>query len=700
MRNDSKGRCRIAVDVGGTFTDIVFMTEEDKIFTKKILSTPDDYSHAINNGIKMGFKDSGISADRVSELIHGCTVATNAILEHKGALIGLITTKGFRDILEIRRFRMPELYNVAWNKPSPLVSREYRLEADERIDARGNILIPLNPGEVEKIVDKLVSKGVEGIAVSLINSYINPVHEQKIKKIISEKYPSIFISLSSEIIPLMREYERTSEAVVNAYIKPVVSKYMQNLAKAIKSQGITAPIFIMESSGGRMSLEASCEKPVYIVECGPAAGVVGGAFLSKRIDIPNIICLDMGGTTTKASCLEEGKISIASQYEVGAGITMASRLQGGGGYVVRVPAIDIAEIGAGGGSIYWFDAGGALHSGPRSAGAMPGPVCYDQGGTQVTVSDVNLILGYLPGHLVGGTYPLNYDKAHKAVIDQIAKPLDKSIEDAAFSAYLIGNSNMMRAIRAVSTSRGRDPRNFALFAYGGAGPIHAVALARELEIKKVIVAPNPGLFSAFGLLFADIEHHFVKNFMRILDHSAVEDLNNIWDEMEKEAIEEIGTRGYEYEERPDLERAVDARYIGQSTELVIPVQWKPFKREDIQTLRNAFDEAHLKEYAHMRKDINVEIVNLRLTAKLSSPAKNLKEAKPSHSHKLPPKEDVRKAYFGEDYGWMDTQVIRIEELADESIKGPAIVELYDSTSVIPPYAKARKGPWETILIDL
>jgi N-methylhydantoinase A len=698
MDSGTTGNCRIGVDVGGTFTDIVFMTGKGKIFIKKILSTPDDYSRAINDGIKICFKDSEITADEVVELIHGCTVATNAILEQKGALIGLITTKGFRDILEIRRFRMPELYNVAWNKPAPLVRRQYRLEVSERVDTTGKVITPLDTDEAEKVIERLVSMGVEGIAVSLINCHVNPIHEKQIKEILSKKYPSLFFSLSSEIIPVMREYERTSEAVVNTYIKPVVVQYMQNLAEALKSLSIHAPVYIMESSGGMMSLEASCEKPVYIVECGPAAGVVGAAFLSKRIGIPNIICLDMGGTTTKASCVEGGRTSTASQYEVGAGITVASHLQGGGGYVVRVPAIDIAEIGAGGGSIYWFDIGGALHSGPKSAGAMPGPVCYDQGGRDATVSDVNLILGYLPRQLAGGTYRLDHEKAHGAISGQIAKPLNKSLEEAAFDAYMITNSDMMRAIRAVTSSRGRDPRDFALFAYGGAGPMHAAALAKELDIQKIVVAPNPGLFSAFGLLFADVEHHYFRSFMRVFDDTSVEALNEIWGGMEKEAMEEIGKRGYQ--QHPEMERAVDARYVGQSTELIIPVPWKPFRPENVIMLRDAFDEAHLREYAHQRKDIEVEIVNLRLTTKVPSSAKDLKEAKPDRSYDAPLEEVVRKAYFGREYGWLDTRVMRIADLGSETVDGPAIIELYDSTSVVPPYARTRKGPWDTILIDI
>ncbi len=705
MKGDAVARSagdgfRVAVDIGGTFTDVAFMNQQGLTYTRKLLSTPDNYTRAIVDGIQEVFDEAGIGGHDIAQFLHGCTIATNAVLEHKGARTGLITTKGFQDILEIRRFRMPELYNVRWNKPLPLSPRELRLEVDERIDYSGKVVRPLDSKDAEEVIDRLVAKGVESLAVCLLHSYANPIHEQKIKELVQKKYPHLSVTISAELIPMIKEYERTSETTVNAYIKPVVAKYMQTLLETLQDVKAKGSLLIMQSSGGLMSVKTAIEKPVYIIESGPAAGVVGSAHLSHFLKILNILTLDMGGTTTKASIIENNEISLAPHYEVGAGISMASRLHSGGGYSIRVPSIDIAEIGAGGGSKLWLDKGMVLHVGPTSVGAKPGPACYDLGGTEPSLTDANLILGYLnPKEIGGGRVKLNKENSFKAIGEQIAFPLKISTEEAAYGAHMIANSNMIRAIRAVSTLRGRDPRDFVLFAFGGAGPMHAAELAKEMEIKKVIIPPFPGLFSAFGLLFAPIEHHLVETLYHRLDESLVEPANKVWDEMKQKALAEIKAGDYGDIE-VDFKRIMDMRYVGQSSELMIPVPWETLKPEHIPLLREAFNEEHLRTYGHKRADEPVDLINERLIAKLSTLSLSPGQIKAEQKIKGAKEKEKRKTYFGKESGWMDTTILGTDDLSKDGVKGPAIVELNDSTCVVPPYAKVSQGQWGSIIIDI
>ncbi len=690
-------RFRVGVDIGGTFTDVVFLNKSGRVITRKIPSTPDNYTKGIVNGLEEVFHFAELSGSNIAEVIHGCTVATNAVLEHKGSPCALITTKGFRDVLEIRRLRMPEMYNYNWSKPTPLVPRELRFEVNERIDAKGDIIYPLDMQEVETIVGHIVSNGINSIAVCLLNSHVNPIHEKKIGEIIRQKYPHVFINLSCEIIPLMGEYERSSEAVVNAYVRPVVDNYLRLLADTLRDIGIETPLLLMRSDGGMMSFEMGAKKPIYIIECGPAAGVIGCAYLARKINISNIICLDMGGTTTKASIIEDNKIKPAPAYEVGAGISIGSRLSEGGGHIIRVSSVDIAEIGAGGGSKIWIDAGGGLHVGPVSTGAIPGPACYDNGGEEPTLTDTNLVLGYLnPEYLTGGTFKLNASRSWE-VLEKIAKQLGKDTTEIAYGTYMIAVSNMIRAIRAVTTERGRDPRDFILFAYGGAGPMHAAVIARELDIERVVVTPNPGLFSSFGLLFAQVEHRLVRNFFRRLDKEAVNYANEIWKQLINEAISELEAGGYS-RDNIVIDRFAELRYTGQSTELIIPIPWSDFKEENIPDLLEAFHDEHLRTYAHKRLGEPITIANLGVSAKVLT-----EDIYPQSIQQIAMKsKDLkkRKAYFGGKYGWLDTSVLRMEEITEQHQKGPAIIELYDSTCVIPPYCQFSLGPWETINIKL
>src|SRR5215467_964512 len=426
-------RYRVGVDIGGTFTDIVFLGEDGKRLTKKVSSTVDNYATAIVDGLAELIRECHLDYADIIELLHGTTVASNAILELKGARTGLITTKGFRDVLEIRTLRMPRLYDLSWTKPPPLVDRHLRVEVDERINARGEVERPLTEAEAERAIEKLVDQGVEAIAVCLLHCYLNPVHEQLVKKVAARIAPSVTLCISAEVLPEIKEYERTSTTVINAYVRPIVEKYLLSLTAELARIGIDAPLLLMQSNGGLTTAKAAAVTPMNIIESGPAAGVVGVQALTRQIGITKAISFDMGGTTAKASIIEDGSFSRALEYSVGGGVMIGSRLLSGAGYALKVPAIDLAEVGAGGGSLIRIDAGGALQIGPQSAGASPGPVCYDRGGTEPTLTDANVVLGYLnPDHLVGGAVRLDAAKARSVIEERIARSLGMNTEEAAW----------------------------------------------------------------------------------------------------------------------------------------------------------------------------------------------------------------------------------------------------------------------------
>ncbi len=528
---------RAGVDIGGTFTDIVLLNDQGRLFTKKVSSSVGDYSRAIVEGIAQVFEEHKLAPRDVEEVLHATTVASNTILEHKGARTGLITTKGFRDILELRRLRMPQLYDLKWEKPPALVDRYLRLEVDERLDEKGNVLVPLKDEDVERAVDRLMAEGIEALAICLLHSYVNPAHEIRIKEIAARRAPKLLVCISSEVLPEIKEYERTSTTVINAYVLPVVQQYCSRLRADLDRLGVKAPLHIMQSNGGLMTAEAAAEHPCNIIESGPAAGVVGAQALAKKMGLSKIISFDMGGTTAKASIIENGEVTRSAEYAVGAGIMIGSRLLTGAGYLLKVPAIDLAEVGAGGGSHIWIDPAGSLQVGPSSAGALPGPVCYELGGTEPTVTDANVILGYLnPTQLCGGEVRINAKKSWEAFEKKISKPLGQSVEIAAYGTHRIAASNIIRAIKAVSSERGRDVRDYALFAFGGNGPLFAAVLAEALQMKRIVVPPSPGVFSSFGLLYSEIEHHYSRTFWRVLRDTDPELITSELDRMKTNAL--------------------------------------------------------------------------------------------------------------------------------------------------------------------
>ncbi|HSL19999.1 MAG TPA: hydantoinase/oxoprolinase family protein [Vicinamibacterales bacterium] len=692
---------RVGVDIGGTFTDIVFLDEDGQVHTKKISSTVDDYSRAIVDGLVQVFAEAGVAPAEISEILHGTTVASNAILELRGARTGLITTKGFRDVLEIRRLRMPNLYDLQWQKPVPLVERYLRLEVDERVNARGQVLRSLDEADVDQAVQRLIGENVEAIAVCLLNSYANPVHEEQIKAYLERHHPDLPVCISVDVEPAIREYERTSTTAINTYVMPVVRAYLEALRVGLQRIGVTAPILIMQSNGGLMTAAAACRMPVHIIESGPAAGVVGAQFLARRMGLSRAITFDMGGTTAKASIVQDGEVTRAAEYQVGGGMMHGSRLLSGAGYLIRVPAIDLAEVGAGGGSVVWIDSGGSLQVGPRSAGAFPGPLCYDLGGTEPTITDANVILGYLnPFQLAGGAVKLNAARSLAVFEKKVAKPLVMRLEEAAYGAHVIAAANMRRAIRAVSSERGRDPRDYVLFAFGGNGPLFAAGIARSLEIARIVVPPSPGLFSAFGLVYSDVEHHYVQTWWHGTRDLDLHALNGVWDGMEGRALERLAAEGFTGD-RARLWRAVDMRYQGQSYELTISAPSGAIDRDAMTALEEGFAREHERMYGHRAGPHEpMEIVSLRVVGR-GVPDKPRAAARLDVAQRRNAADPFpcRRVYFGPDSGWLKTPILTRADLAVHR-SGPCIVEEYDSTCVIPPGANAAADEVGNIVITL
>ena len=683
---------RAGVDIGGTFTDIVLLGDDGTIHTKKVSSSVENYAQAIVDGLTELFRETALAARAIEEIRHGTTVASNAILEHKGAKTGLITSKGFRDVLEIRTLRMPRLYDLGWTKPAPLVERYLRKVVDERLNAQGIVEKPLYQVDAERAVDELLAERVEAIAVCLLHSYANPAHELAIKKIIERKAPALPCSLSCEVLPEIKEYERTSTTVINAYVTSIVGRYLKALRKGLDDAGVRARVLLMQSNGGLTTDAAAVERPIHIVESGPAGGVVGAQALARARGLEKIITFDMGGTTAKAAIVEDGEVTRAQEYSVGAGIMIGSRLLTGAGYMLKVPAIDLAEVGAGGGSLVWLDPAGSMQVGPESAGASPGPVCYDKGGETPTVTDANLLLGYLnPAHLVGGALKLNAEKARRAFAERIARPLGMTLEQAAHGAHLIAASNMIRAIRAVSSERGRDPREFALFAFGGNGPVFACGMAAALGIKRILIPPSAGLFSSFGLLYAEVEHHYSRTLRRLLRKTDAAELERAWGELAAQAREQLAAEGFVLEKRK-IRRAAALHYHGQTYELTVPLPDGPI---DVSHLEEAFGREHERTYGHRAgEDEPVELVSIQVVGLgLREGAAVPERVRSSRPEPVPP--PPRRAYFG---SWLDTPVVRRSDLAAPRT-GPLIVEEYDSTCVVPPGARASLDPGGNIFIE-
>src|SRR6476660_313296 len=592
---------RIAVDIGGTFTDLVAVDDNGEIFRSKSLTTPDDLAR----GIKDCLRGAKIDVADASFFVHGSTVTINAVLERKGARTGLITTKGFRDVYEIGRGNRPEGYNLFFKRPVPLVPRDLRLEVDERLYATGELLKPLDEASALETIGMLKAASVESVAVCLLHSYANPVHEERLGQLLRQRFPEAYVSLSHEILREFREYERTSTTVLNSYVGPLVSNYLVSLEKMLGAAGFRGTFRVMQSNGGVMSAETAKKMPVTMMESGPVAGVIAAAHLGETLDCRQIISFDMGGTTAKSSLIKDYLPEVTSSYYVGGYVT---------GHPMMLPVVDIVEVGNGGGSIAWIDPAGGLKVGPQSAGAAPGPACYGKGGTEPTVTDANLIVGRIePEYFLGSGIRLRRERAAEAIIEKIAKPLSLSLEEAALGILTIANFNMSLAVRAVSVEKGYDPRDCVLVPSGGGGALHAMSIARELSVPRVIIPPMPAYFSAFGMLVADLKHDYVQTFVLELSETTGTELADAFAALEKSAIDTLTEEGAG-KQQIVLRRFLDMRYRGQEYTLPVPLTEDLRAMTDFGAIRARFDQLDQEHYGHSAPHEPVMMVNLRLSA--------------------------------------------------------------------------------------
>ncbi len=678
------GGYRLGVDTGGTFTDLCVLDESSgDILVTKVPSTPSNPALAVINGIRRLIEKKGVTPEKVRFLIHGTTVATNALLEHKGAKTALLTTEGFEDVLHIGRQNRPKLYDFWARRPKPLVPRQFRYGIPERILYTGEIFKPLHEPKVVATIRKIKKRGVQSIAVSLIHSYANPVHEQEIKSLISKIFPEAYVTVSSEVLPEFREYERTSTICINAYVMPRVTDYVADLERALKDMRIASDLYIMQSNGGVITARMARQMSARTVLSGPAGGALTGVFISKAIGRPHLITIDMGGTSSDICLIEGGVPQLTTESDIG-------------GYPIKLPMIDINTIGAGGGSIAWIDAGGALQVGPRSAGADPGPVCYGRGGKEPTVTDANAILGRInPSYLLGGEMPVQLEDAIHTVEERIARPLGIDVQKAAEGIIAVVNANMIRGIRRVSVERGYDPREFTLVAFGGAGPLHGVELAQALNVGEIVVPPHPGIASAFGMLSADARHDFVQTHIARTEEVDVSVLLSLYEEMERQGREQLSREGFS-DDAIVLIRSADMRYVRQAYELPVPLKSGLLIQADLSIIADSFHTLHERTYGYARRSEAVEIVNLRIVALGKLPEFRLLEGEIEPSAVA--EAVAHRTVVFQGAASMVPVYERSAFRSGQQIVGPAIVEQMDSTISICPGYRAVTDAFGNLLI--
>jgi N-methylhydantoinase A len=681
---------RLGVDIGGTFTDATLVDEATgAVRIAKVSSTPRDPSAGFMDATRRILDEAGVGGEALRYVVHATTVATNSIIEGKVARAGFVTTEGFRDLLEIGRQVRPTLYDVHFEKPRPLVPRNLCFGVRERLEPDGSALVPLDETSVRAVAARLRDEGVEAVAVCLLHAYVNGEHERRVGEILREALPETPISLSSEVAPEFREYLRASTTVINAGIQPVVARYLANVEQRLREAGVEAELLVMQSSGGIFSSGAAATRPVFMVESGPAAGVIAAAALGEALGQPDLISFDMGGTTAKVGLVQDGAPTVTKDYQVGA----AARAGIGGlalsGYPVRTPVIDLVEIGAGGGSIAWIDSGGLLRVGPQSAGADPGPVCYARGGEEPTVTDANLVLGRLnPAYFLGGEIALDVDRARAAIEERCAGPLALSLVEAAHGIVEIANAAMVNALHLISVQRGYDPRDFLLVAFGGAGPSHANALARDAELPAVLVPTSPGIFSATGLLSTDLKRDYTAAMVQRIDALEQGAPEAAFALMEDQGRRDLAREGLDAED-VTFARQLELRYVGQSYELTVPA-------EDVEAAVAGFHAEHDRAYGFSSEDEPVELVNLRLTAvgRIAKPQLPRLErnggVQPRHR---------RPVYFAEAGDFVECAVYDRYALgAGTELTGPAVVEELDSTTVVHPGFRAGVDEYGNLVL--
>jgi N-methylhydantoinase A len=686
------GGYRVGFDVGGTFTDFVLQAPSGHLRTAKRLTTYPDPSEACLAGLDALMAEDGQGWPSVSQAVHGTTLGSNWVIERRGRDVALITTRGFRDVLIIGREKRYQVYDLQIDKPAPLVPRRLIFEVPERVRADGTVRDVLDETETRRVARELHARSIRSVAVCLLHAYVNPIHERRVAEILSEEAPGMAISLSHEISPTFREYERTSTTAVNAYVMTAVRAYLETLRAELGRRGYRGRLFVMQSSGGIATAEAMERYPVRMIESGPAAGTLMAVRYGELAGCRDLIAFDMGGTTAKLALIEGGRPLATSLFEL-----HRVRLAAGSGIPMNIQAIDLVEIGAGGGSIAAVRLG-AIVVGPESASATPGPACYARGGVEPTVTDANLILGYLnPHEFAGGTMRLDVAAARQAVHERVAGPLRLSLAEAAWGIHGVVTSNMELATRVVSIERGRDPRDLTLVAFGGAGPVHGCRLAQALRIPRVILPAAAGVTAALGLLTADLKFDVARTYSRKLPDLDLDRLNLMYRDMEGQALGVLAESGAGGE--ATILRSADLRYVGQGYELTVPLAPGTLDPEAVAVLRRAFDETYAARYGYATPGEHVEAVNWKVSAVAGGRLLVL----PRQAHRGGPELAVkgrRPAWFPEKGGYVDTPVYDRYRLSPETwISGPAIVEERESTTVLPPGVTARVDPYGTLLAE-
>ena len=689
-------RYRVGVDIGGTFTDFVL---EDpaagKLALGKTLTTPSDPAQAVVAGLERLLREVGVAAGDVDVLVHGTTLATNAVIERTGAKTGLLTTAGFGDVLAIGRESRYDYYDLNLELPEPLVPRPLRRGVVERIDRDGEVLTPLDRTSLRREVDALLAAGVESIAISYLHSYRNPQHERETAAHIAQVAPQVSVSCSCDVSPEIREFERTSTTVINAYLQPIVERYLLRLDRRLAENGFTGSFQVMLSSGLLTTAAQARRFPARLIESGPAGGAMLGAFYSRLTGRRNLIAFDMGGTTAKASLIHDGEVTVAREFEVG----RIERFKRGSGYPLRMPSVDMEEIGTGGGSIATIDKLGQVQVGPRSAGSVPGPACYPRGGKEPTVTDADLVLGYLdPGYFLGGEMKLDRDAAAEAIERRIGRPLGLSTERAAWAIHRVANEEMANAFRIHAMEQGRDAARYSLLAFGGAGPVHAYGVARILRSPTVLCPAFAGVASALGFLVAPVAAEGAQSYPARLDRIDWTRVNAIFAQLEQSARVFLAASGV----RPEavtVSRSADMQYLGQMHDIAVSVPLGELGPADELRLRESFYGRYRDLFQRVVTRIPVEALTWRVTASAPAPHLNLRRTRAATSG--PARKGERSAFFPEQRGYVATTVFdRYALQPGERLLGPAIVEERESTLVVGPGAQLEVDEFGSLVIEL
>ena len=696
IRN-SHSTYRLGCDIGGTFTDFVLVNDESgEFYINKCLTTPKDPSDAVEEGIRELLERVPGFVKRVDEFIHGTTLVINAIIERKGAKTALITTKGFRDILELGREIRYDAYDIFSEYPKPLVPRSLRAEVSERITADGRVIVQLEPAEVKSVLKGLRQSGIESLAICLIHSYENPVHEIQIKEIVNREAPELSLSISYEVLPQIREYERSCTTATNAYVKPITGKYLTKLSARLQSLGFTGKLFIMLSSGGITSVETAREYPVRIIESGPTAAVIASQHYGKMFQIKDMFCFDMGGTTAKSCLIQKGQAGVVSTFEVG----RIQRFKKGSGLPIQVPVVDLMEIGAGGGSIARMSKMGLLQVGPESAGADPGPACYNRGGTDPTVTDADLVLGYLdPNYFLGGSMPLSRSASEKAIEAQVAKPLGTSLIEAAFGVHDLINETMAAAAKTHIAEKGGNPKIVTISAFGGAGPVHAYGLAKKIGAPRILVPPLAGVGSALGFFTAPVAFDLSRSHRVSLEDADFKQIELLFNELEKEGAAVLQETGKN--QKIIVERTLMMRFVGQGAETDLAIENKSFDRWKKEQIRKLFDDVYQKLYGRTYAETPVEFVTFKVRASL-----------PQRPFQIPPLKNTGKTIADcikgkrQAFSMIKKEYIpftvydRFKLFPGATLSGPAIIEEKESTIVMGEDARASVDEYGFVWIDL